>query len=303
MQGIHNKIKNMCTCIAYPGVMAICLWIYYSALEYGLSQSASSFLAAVIGGLGLITLLEIILPYRKEWLPNRNEIKTDLVFMLLIQIILPKFLTIFSIMLLLPLSKILFAQPAVFWPHTWSSWLQMLLMMFSADFFRYWLHRASHRWIWLWRVHAVHHSVQKLYWINVGRFHPIDKALQFLCDALPFIFLGVSQDVIALYFVVYSVKGFFQHGNVDVKLGILNYIISGPELHRWHHSKTIKESDNNYGNNVIVWDILFGTYFLPKKREVGDLGLLNRHYPVDFFTQMKTPFIKGIDKKPNAQFY
>jgi hypothetical protein len=41
---------------------------------------------------------------------------------------------------------------------------------------------------------------------------------------------------------------------------------------------------------------MFGTYFLPKERDVGDLGLLNRNYPLDFLSQMRAPFIKGLDK-------
>jgi sterol desaturase/sphingolipid hydroxylase (fatty acid hydroxylase superfamily) len=97
---------------------------------------------------------------------------------------------------------------------------------------------------------------------------------------------------------VYSIKGFFQHSNVDTKLGWLNYIISGPELHRWHHSRIIRESNTNYGNNVIVWDILFGTFFLPKELAVGELGLINRNYPSTFMSQLKAPFIKAIDKTP-----
>ena len=38
-------------------------------------------------------------------------------------------------------------------------------------------------------------------------------------------------------------------------------------LHRWHHSKNIDEANNNYGANLIVWDIVFGTRFLPKDRQ------------------------------------
>lgn len=291
-----NTLRKIITWTVYPGVMAFSLALYYGLIHYGLSLPLSSFIAAIIGGLGLITLFEIILPYRKEWLPNRNEIKTDLVFMLLIQLALPHLLTIFTVVYLVSFVNSYGLDITGFWPYDYPIWVQMLLMMFSADLLRYWLHRTAHEWIPLWRVHAVHHSVQKLYWLNVGRFHPIDKSLQFLCDALPFILLGVSEEVMTLYFVVYSIKGFFQHSNVDTKLGWFNYIISGPELHRWHHSKTIKESNSNYGNNVIVWDILFGTFFLPKDRSVGDLGLFNRNYPSDFVAQMKTPFIKGIDK-------
>lgn len=290
------QLRSILTWTVYPGVMTFSLILYYVLIHYGLSLVLSSFIAAIIGGLGLITLFEVILPYRREWLPNTKEIKTDVIFMLLIQIALPKLLTILTVVTLLSFVNSHELELTFFWPQHFPVWIQMLLMMFLADFLRYWLHRASHEWIPLWRVHAVHHSVQKLYWLNVGRFHPIDKSLQFLCEVLPFIMLGVSAEVMTLYFVVYSIKGFFQHSNVDTKLGWLNYIISGPELHRWHHSKTIKESNNNYGNNIIVWDILFGTFFLPKDRAVKELGLLNRNYPSGFISQMKTPFIKGIDK-------
>jgi len=101
---------------------------------------------------------------------------------------------------------------------------------------------------------------------------------------------------LALYFVFYAINGFFQHCNINLRLGALNYLISGPELHRWHHSIDYREADKNYGNNLIIWDLIFGTYFLPKSRTVGDLGLLNRQYPQSFIAQMKTPFVNKLDK-------
>ena len=170
-------------------------------------------------------------------------------------------------------------------------------MLFLADLLRYWLHRAAHEWEPLWRLHAVHHSPHKLYWVNVGRFHPLDKALQFLLDAFPFIIVGVSEEVLSIYFVFYAINGFFQHCNINLRLGFLNYLISGPELHRWHHSILIRESNRNYGNNLIVWDLIFGTWFLPKEKSVDGLGLKNRQYPLDFASQIRTPFIKGLDKQ------
>ena len=127
-------------------------------------------------------------------------------------------------------------------------------MLLSADFLRYWLHRAYHEVAFMWPFHAVHHSPHKLYWMNVNRFHPLDKASQYIFDAMPFVLLGVSEEVLALYFVFYAVNGFFQHCNIDVRLGVLNYVVSGPELHRWRHSIHPEESNQNYGNNLIVWD-------------------------------------------------
>ena len=172
-------------------------------------------------------------------------------------------------------------------------------MLLVAELFRYVLHVTAHNTA-LWRLHAVHHSPHKLYWLNVGRFHPVEKAMQYLLDALPFIAVGVGEGVLAGYLIFYAVNGFFQHSNVDARYGVLNYVVSGAELHRWHHSKLIHESNRNYGNNLIVWDLMFGSWFLPTNRHVGDLGLFNRDYPLDFGRQMLTPLTKGLDKHDPA---
>ena len=99
----------------------------------------------------------------------------------------------------------------------------------------------------------------------------------------------------------YAVNGFYQHSNCDVRLGPLNQLVSGPELHRWHHSMIPSESDSNFGNNLIVWDTLFGTHYLPVGREVGPLGLINQNYPDGFLAQMRTPFTAGLDNARPAE--
>ncbi len=122
--------------------------------------------------------------------------------------------------------------------------------------------------------------------------------MQFVFDALPFILIGIGEEVLGLYFVFYIVNGAFQHCNIHLRFGWLNYVISTAELHRWHHSKIPRESNTNFGNNVILWDLLFGTRFLPQDHKVGELGVLNGEYPLDFNSQMKTPFISGIETEP-----
>ena len=97
--------------------------------------------------------------------------------------------------------------------------------------------------------------------------------------------------------MIVAITGFFQHSNCRVKLGPLNYVVNGPELHRWHHSEFIEESDHNYGNALIVWDVIFKTRFLPEGRDVGLIGLMNRSYPMGYLRQMATPFIRGMDKR------
>ncbi len=288
--------KHAVTWLAYPVLIAVILWLHLFLVGQGSGVLASGYLPVALGAL-CITLLEKFCPQRSEWKPDGEEVQGDVTFMVFVQILLPKAL---KFLLAVTFLNGLQSRGLSFdglWPHGLPPLAQAGLMILLADFLRYWLHRASHEWSpKLWSLHAVHHSPKKLYWVNVGRFHPIEKFLQFLCDAAPFILLGVSVDVLAIYFVFYAVNGFIQHCNIELRLGFLNYLISGPELHRWHHSWEIRESNKNYGNNVIIWDLLFGSYFLPREREVGKLGLKNRAYPRGFFQQMRTPFIKGKDK-------
>ena len=283
---------------AYPGTMVASFTIYALLHAQSVPVMVSAYIAVVFCA-AAVTLLEFVIPYDRTWQPDRGDVKSDLLFMVTVQMALPPLL---GLLVADSLVRYLAARewPITLWPEQLPLAVQVALMLLIAEFFRYWLHIAAHNTKLLWRFHAVHHSPHKLYWLNVGRFHPLEKAVQYMLDMLPFILMGVTQPVIALYFVFYAVNGFFQHSNVDARYGVLNYVVSGAELHRWHHSKLIEESNRNYGNNLIVWDLLFGSWFLPKDRRVGDLGLINRNYPLDFASQMKTPFISGLDKENSS---
>lgn len=283
--------------LAYPALMLAALTGHYLCLRNGVNLQIATYVPVLLGAL-IITFLELRFHHRREWLADRNDVQNDTLYMVLVQVLLPMFLGFFVAITLLDYLHIQGITLNGLWPHDWNVYAQATLMMITAEFMRYWVHRLAHEWVPLWQLHAVHHSPHKLYWVNVGRFHPLEKALQYLFDAFPFIVLGVSKEVLALYFVFYAINGFFQHCNIEMRIGFLNYIISGPELHRWHHSKLIKESNNNYGNNLIIWDLLFGTWFLPKGLMVSELGLHNRNYPLGFADQLETPFIKGLDKAP-----
>ena len=281
---------------AYPFVLVFGVMLHYLILENNFGLHVATYLPVIVGAV-MVAALEWKYPYRQQWWAGKQEIVQDAIFMTLIQGVLPKLL---AVTVVFALSQILHARHLIvegWWPSHWPVPLQMLLMMVLADGLRYWLHRWAHEWEPLWRFHAVHHSPHKLYWLNVGRFHPVDKGLQVFLDTLPFLLVGVGEDVLGLYVVCYAINGFFQHCNINVRLGILNYLISGPELHRWHHSMVQKESNQNYGNNLIIWDRLFGTCYLPGTHEVQELGLVNREYALGFLEQMSVPFMAGPDKQ------
>jgi sterol desaturase/sphingolipid hydroxylase (fatty acid hydroxylase superfamily) len=283
-------LRTTATWIAYPVVLASALLIYAGLLHTGLACGIAGYIAVLIGAVAPIFLLERVLPYRDSWSPTVVEAKTDLTFLAIVNSALPLGLSILTATVALHFSRSWDGYWQHWWPRGLACWQQVAIVLLVADLPRYWLHRVFHERAALWPFHAVHHSVRKLNWLNVGRFHPVDTSLQFMCDSLPFIVLGVPDEVITTYFVLHATKAFLQHSNVDVKLGWLNYIISGPELHRWHHSVVIRESNTNYGNKLSIWDLLFGTFFYPAKSAVVTLGLADQQYPMTFGAQMKVPF-------------
>lgn len=276
---------------AYPAIMTAGMVLYAASVRAGIGAQAASFLSVTAGALCIVAL-ERWIPYRREWHGAASELRTDFAYLLLVQLALPAALAVtfaFS-------TRLGGQAPAELWPHAWPVAAQFGLLLIAADGLRYGLHVAAHRWAPLWRLHAVHHAPAKLYVLNVGRFHPLERTLQYVAETLPFAVLGARPEVLASYVVFHSLHGFFQHANVDIRLGPLNYLVSGPELHRWHHSRVPGESNANYSNHLALWDLLFGTYVLPAGSEVAALGLVTRRYPATFAEQLRAPFSGSLDQ-------
>ena len=275
--------------LPYPATIALAFTLFAVLQFIGASLIVSTYVPVVVTAT-LVAWLEATFPHRAEWRPGTGEVKTDLTFMVIVQLAFPPLMGFLFAYVLIEPARALHLPIARLWPHSWPIWIQAVLMIFVVDFLRYWLHRAAHQNDTLWRLHSVHHSVEQLYWLNTARFHPLEKALQMSLDSLPFLLMQVDARVLALYYVAYATNGFFQHCNVRLHYGPLNYIVGSAETHRWHHSRLPRESNANYGNTVIIWDVLFGTWYLPKEREVVHLGLQDPTYPKSFRLMMTAPF-------------
>ena len=280
---------------SYPVTLAACMAVLFVLKGLGLHLTLAAYAGSATGAV-LVTWHEAKLPYRREWHPSLGEVRSDATFMVAFHMAMPYLLGLAVTFWLVDWLAASDRAVDGLWPHSFPVVVQVLMMLLIIDFFRYWIHWSLHRFPRLWSFHAVHHSPHRLYWVNSARVHPFEKLAHFTVDIVPFALLGVSKEALAFYYVLWGVTGFYQHSNCDVRFGPLNYVFSGPELHRWHHSELIDESDNNYGNVLIVWDLLFGTWFLPKGDGVRTLGLINRNYPMGFLTQMHTPFDFGLDK-------
>ena len=185
------------------------------------------------------------------------------------------------------------------WPNHWPLYLQLPLALIVSEFGAYWWHRATHELPWLWRLHKIHHSPLRLYWLNATKFHYLDMTLLQACTVMPILILGADKTTV-LYVTLFSIfHGYWQHGNTRQELGLLNYIFSNAELHRWHHNNNPRLANNNYGSNLIIWDLLFGTFLWPERghgndcgADIAAIGLRDRDYPTDPFVQLVQPFTR-----------
>ena len=270
----------------YPLFTGAAITAFGFMLAAGKPLLTAAYLPVIGVGLAIV-ILEWKFPEHLEWRPRARDICADAAFMALVQVGFARLLAALAAITIAAWTHE-HARSAL-WPHEWPLWSQAIVMVLAVDFVRYWLHRACHRYGPLWRLHEVHHSPDILYVLNVGRFHPLEKALQFCCDSVPFLILGVAPELIACYFLLYSVNGLFQHSNVRLRYGWLNYIVGSAETHRWHHARDPRTAACNFGNTTIVWDLLFGTWHLPR-HALDAIGIPDRTYPKGFWAQMQAPF-------------
>ena len=72
----------------------------------------------------------------------------------------------------------------------------MILGVVVAEFGLYWAHRIAHEWKPLWRFHAVHHSVIRLWIVNTGRFHFVDSLKSIVLGMVILLALGAPMEVL-----------------------------------------------------------------------------------------------------------
>jgi len=276
---------------AFPLVMSAAVAAALVLMDRGAGPVAAFFVPIAATTL-FVLVTEWIFPHQREWLRSHGDIGTDALYAIVIGTtggLLQPVVTAMAIPIAAAWS-VRFGAPL--WPSAWPLLAQVVLALIVAELPKYWMHRLEHETDLLWRIHATHHSAPRLYWLNAARFHPIDTAIDTIVGLLPLSALGCGADVISLFLLVSAVHGYFQHANLKLRLGPLNYFFSMAELHRWHHSKTIAEANHNYGQNLSVWDLVFGTFFLPKDREPPvDIGLAALPgFPNTFLAQLASPF-------------
>lgn len=268
--------------------MAVGLLIHTASLSLTGNHLVSAYLGAISGGI-IIFIAEYFRPLHSHWIPEIQEILKDFFFYtVLIQVISP--LVIYALIYYF-LESLGFQDGIVYhaWPSHLNMFLQFILLAIGAEFFQYWWHRLAHTYKMLWPSHAIHHMPGKLYALNTSRFHFFDKLVEFVITILIFMILGASLELVSYYYVFFAVTGFIQHSNCDAKLGWMDYVIASGETHRFHHDSDMSKSKCNYANNLVLWDLVFGTFKRDIKKPIDKIGMLARDLPRDVLGESAYP--------------
>ncbi len=153
--------------------------------------------------------------------------------------------------------------------------LATLVSMLAFDGAAYLTHRAMHRFRWLWRIHATHHSTSFLTPLSNFRQHPLEPILLALARGLaagaalglfhlvfpratPVLLLGG----LGLGFFLYMFTVHLHHAPLPVRYpSWLTIILISPHQHHIHHSADPRHYDKNFGVIFSIWDRMAGTYW------------------------------------------
>jgi sterol desaturase/sphingolipid hydroxylase (fatty acid hydroxylase superfamily) len=177
---------------------------------------------------------------------------------------------------------------AAFWPRSHgalagvSPWLVSPLYFLVADYGFYVVHRKSHEWPWLWRLHKPHHTPRHL---NVAVTYRENWLWPLLMTDtwMPAVLVWLGQP--AAYVVGVAVRTvisqmvhcelrwdlFLQQNRFTRPfMWVLERVVTLPDAHHVHHG--VGRHGNamkNYGAALSLFDLLHGTLFLPHARQEG----------------------------------
>lgn len=171
--------------------------------------------------------------------------------------------------------------------------VQFALLIVIADFVGYWSHRLFHAEPRLWRVHAIHHSSRQLDWLAAVRVHPLNDVATNALQALPLLLVGFDFAALGGYVALLTVFAIFLHSNTPWSYGPLRYALASPVFHRWHHTTEKEGIDKNFAGLLPVWDLVFGTFYMPGDRQPMEFGVLGEPVPEGLWRQLLYPLRPG----------
>ena len=173
-------------------------------------------------------------------------------------------------------------------------WASCIIGILALDFIIYLQHLMFHAVPVLWRLHMAHHSDLHIDATTGLRFHPLEILISVMIKLAAVVLLGPPAAAVLAFEIILNGTSMFNHGNVRLPEGldrIVRFFLVTPDMHRVHHSVTIRETDSNFGFNLPWWDRIMGTYRAQPAAGHAAIviGMSTRRRPVGLMTLLIFP--------------
>ncbi len=276
----------------YPGVLAGSLLLGIAMVEAGFTSTTILVTSSLLFGVTTF-LLERAYAESQLWRLEAIEARTDILHGLLSNTIPTALFRALGYTAIVAISHAIDqALGRPLWPAQWPLLTQFALALVVVEAVSYGIHRFLHR-SRLWPLHAVHHCSPRMYFLLALRKHPLQAFITYGGRLSVLWLLGIPADTLTLLLVFTGANSYVQHANIELRTGPLGWVFATPELHRLHHSRRESELDTNFGDVLIIWDIVFGTRRQPNHGTElhSHVGLPDIEVPQTYSMHLKLPFV------------
>ena len=203
----------------------------------------------LVGCLQIVIMVLVIAPLQR-WRPveavtDRHAIRVDMLYTCIHRLGLFRLALFFSID---PLWDMVVGALRVRGFETWHldalwpgvtdlGWVSLLIYLLVFDFVAYWIHRGQHRFVWWWRLHALHHSQQQMTMWSDNRNHLLDDVVHDSIMVFVAVLIGVAPSQFVAIVAITQLSESLQHANLRLWFGRLGERLwISPRFHRRHHS-------------------------------------------------------------------
>lgn len=147
------------------------------------------------------------------------------------------------------------------------NWWTFVLLLFGIDFIFYWVHRWGHAINIMWAAHSPHHSAEEMNFMVALRASVTQRFCSFLFF-WPLALIGFHPLHIYMMSGIHLFIAFLHHTEWVGKLGWFEKYFTTPSHHRVHHGVNERYLDKNFGEFLIIWDKIFGTFAEEREKVV-----------------------------------
>lgn len=173
---------------------------------------------------------------------------------------------------------------------------QVVLVILLVEFGQYWMHRLMHHNAWFWSTHAPHHHLTQLNAMKGYVGNPIEL---FLISLSVVALFDLDKAAMFAAFNIMTAISIYAHANVRADPPQwYSFFLTTIRHHSLHHTAlSFEDTRCNYGNCVILFDRMFGTYREGESSMVGQ----DERKPLSIPEQFMFPFQPWIDRLKAAR--